>query len=211
MKEVRTAHSGFQRCPPLSFLCHFPLSSTRAMCRGYHMATRAPYGSISQRDCENIKMLLYTFMAAPSHSPICPPDGFCTSIRLSYPDLYHEALPSWPRCPHLSVTRDLQYFQNSVHLVFKLEQTIWIYVFYIYIFKLINKTHMVILSLKLQRAMPLPHKILSYTHINHFLQNWIFHEILFWWEEKLLLNILSNVFTKFWRSTCVHMSFTEIE
>lgn len=63
---------------------------------------------------------------------------------------------------------------------------------------------MVILCLKFQRAMPLPHKILSYIYINHFLQNWIFHfrEILFWWEEKLLLNIFSNVFTKFWRSKC---------
>lgn len=122
----------------------------------------------------------------------------------------YEALPSRPRCPHLSVTRDLQYFKNSVFSVQTWADhnhfsSIWIYVFYIYIFKTYQQTHMATLSLKFQRTMPLLHKILSYTYINHFLQNWIFHfhEILLWWEEKLLLNIFSNVFTKFWRSTRV--------
>lgn len=159
-------------------------SAAPGPCVGATIWPHGPHMAPSHRETlKNIKSLPYTFMAASSHSPICPPDGFCTSIRLSYMNLCYEALPSWPRCPHLSVTRDVQYFKNLVHLVFKLEQTIWIYVFYI--FKTYQQPHMVTLSLKFQRATPLSHKIFSYPHINHFLQNWFFHfhEILLWWEE----------------------------
>lgn len=102
-------------------------------CVGATIWPHGPHMAPSHRETlKSIKLLPYTFMAAPSHSPICPPDGFCTSIRLSYMNLCYEALPSWPRCPHLPVTRDVQYFKNLVYLVFKLEQTIWIYVFYIF-------------------------------------------------------------------------------
>lgn len=69
MKEVRAAHSGFQRCPPPSFLCHFPLSSTRAMCRDHHMATWAPYGSISQRDSQEHKNAAVYFYDSPFSVP----------------------------------------------------------------------------------------------------------------------------------------------
>lgn len=47
----------------------FPPQQTRAMCRGYHMATWAPYGSISQRDSQEHKNAAVYFYGSPFSFP----------------------------------------------------------------------------------------------------------------------------------------------
>lgn len=196
-------------------MCPFPLSGNRAMCRGYHLATWAPYGSISRRETlNNIKMLLYTFIAAPSLIPsICLPYGVCTSIRLSYVSLCQ---------PDLGVTHLCQGQGTTIAIkiqpfwYFKLEQTITTSLrfecrYFIFMsLRLINKkTHGSSLPEVSRRAISFPHKeSLLYTHES------LSSKLAFSFSQispliigKVIpVNVFQMSLQKLGRSTCVHAS-----